>query len=234
MNKKKTHKIIALAGMVFLLVLVGIPVFWEKHWGSERIEEEESTALVKQTYTTRYSDIIPCNAPKFQFDFPTNWSITKEEVNDDTSLQQEIVELKNERDVTIRYVCGGRNSGAGRDVMTCEITKIADSNLSLEYVEGVDSSEQGSMVVVKIHNLIYGDVTGRYTETVNKYMYAVVPEAYLSIESYSDCDEWGINRFSFGYGGAQSFIAHSPDGKFTKEEEKEIIEILSSLEEVKN
>lgn len=37
---------------------------------------------------------------------------------------------------------------------------------------------------------------------------------------------------SFEYPGLYSFIVESPDGKFTEEEEKEIIEILSSFHEV--
>ena len=217
------------------MFVVELPALWEKHWESGYNWKEMLNSLVKKTYITRYSDINVVDAPEFQFDFPKNWTITKEFVNDGSNPYQvceEIVELTNERGVTIRYVYGGRSSGQGRDVMTCDIVKVEDSNLELSYVQATDYSEQNPMVVAKIHNLTYGDVTGQYVMEWDKYIYAVIPESYLDIKSYGDCDEWGINRFSFKYGGVQSFIAHSPDGKFTREEEKEIIEILSSFREL--
>ena len=214
---------------------VQLPALWKEHWESSGDWKELLKALIKSTYTTRFSDVHAITVPQFQFDFPKNWTITKEEVYDGRGVFYEVVELTNERGVIIRYACFNNNIynvGIGRDLMICELTKVGDSNLDLGYVQASDYSKQGKMVVAKVHDLTYGDITGQYMEEYDQYIYVVVPESYLEIDSYVGADEWRVKKFSFEYGGSQAFIAHSPDGKFTKKEEKEIIQILSSFREM--
>lgn len=215
------------------ILKVKLPAFWEEYWESSANWKDELNSI-KNVYITKGYEGQHPDEPIFQFEFPNNWSITKEEIGDYTDTVYEVVELTNSRGVVIRYAYFNYNTyfaGIGRDYMTCEIEKVSDSNVKLGWIQGTDYSEQGKMVVAKVHNLTYGDVTGQYIDEWDEYIFAVVPESYLNWEGYSSVDEWQINNFSFRYASRFSFVAHSPDGKFTLDEEKEIIEILSSLKE---
>lgn len=183
------------------------------------------------TYQTKFASVNHITAPSFEFVFPNDWEITKEEINKSEGIY-EVVELTNTRGVAIRYVQHSGTFSGARDMMTCEITKVADAALELEWVQGTDYSNTGNIVVAKIHDITYGDITGKYKDKYDKYFYAIIPESFLDTTVYNSADEWRINRFSIKYGDHLSFIAQSPDGKFTAQEEQEIIQILSSFKEV--
>ena len=198
---------------------------------SNRTPKLNKTYTTNFTGTTNFAGNVNFTSPIFQFDYSDNWKITKENTNKDDN-ELEIVELTNKRGVVIRYVQHkGLSFGSGRDAMTCKITKMADSEFKLGKVQDTDYSNTGKIVVAKIHDKKYGDITGKYSSKYNEYFYAIIPESYLNMSVYSGVDERRIEKFSIKYGQYLSFIAQSPNGKFTRNEEKQIVEILSSFRE---
>ena len=220
--------------------------FWEKHWKSSSewkkdiewtetgekgtIDEEGNVGV---TYTTRYGEVNAITCPKFQFDIPSGWSVTTEEVGDGTSPLEENVVIANDRNVTVSYwSCSGALGGASRMLEKSDVTKVADSQFVPSYPAGTntDFSNLGSFVVAKIKAKATMDMKldSDYTEVDGGTFYAVVPESYLGEHEYVK-QVGDIDEFSFDYPRPHAFIAEAPEGKFTEKEEKEVIEILKSF-----
>ena len=220
--------------------------FWEKHWKSSSewkkdmewtetgekgtIDEEGNVGV---TYTTRYGEVNMITCPKFQFDIPSGWSVTTEEVGDGTTPVEENVVIANDRNVTVSYwSCLGALGAATRMVEKSDITKVADSQFVPSYPAGTntDFSYLGPFVVAKVKAKATMDRKwdSDFTEIDGGSFYAVVPESYLGEREYVK-QVGDIDEFSFDYPRPHAFIAESPDGKFTEKEEKEVIEILKSF-----
>lgn len=220
--------------------------FWEKHWKSSSewkkdmewtetgekgtIDEEGNVGV---TYTTRYGEVNMITCPKFQFDIPSGWSVTTEEVGDGTTPVEENVVITNDRNVTVSYwSCLGALGAATRMLEKSDVTKVADSQFVPSYPAGTntDFSYLGPFVVAKVKAKATMDMQldSDYTEIDGGTFYAVVPESYLGEHEYVK-QVGDIDEFSFDYPRPHAFIAESPDGKFTEKEEKEVIEILKSF-----
>lgn len=197
----------------------------------ETEEIEPEPIQLNNTYTTKYGDVNAVTYPKFFFDYPENWKIFDEEVG----RTNEKVVLSNDRGTTITFshiggVAEGQLGGGSSTTMKrVEISKVGDSQFVPGYVQATDYSDLGKFMVAKLK------VTGQLDmpkdsdfQTVDGTVsYAVVPESWTGIRD-DVCGAY-IGEFAFWYSDYISMIADSPDGRFTSEEEKEILESLESF-----
>ena len=84
------------------------PVIQEASKEPEHSKKEEKIEL-NNTYKTRLSEVNKVDCPIFYFDYPDNWKITNEEINQD-SWEEKVV-LENDRGVTITYTDYTRGLG---------------------------------------------------------------------------------------------------------------------------
>lgn len=197
----------------------------------EKNPEEVKPIQLNNTYETKYGDVNAVTYPKFYFDYPNNWQISAEEV----STTNERVVLSNERGATVTFshiggVAEGQLGGGSAVTMRrVDISKASDSQFIPGYVQATDHSELGKFMVAKLK------VTGQlnmqtdsdFQNVDGAVAYAVIPESWVGTRD----DVRGVyaGEFAFYYSGYISFIAESPSEQFTSDEEREIIEILSSF-----
>lgn len=189
------------------------------------------------TYYTRYGEVNQTDSPVFSFDYPDNWSISKEEVNGNSTIfgeyAEEVVELTNERNVKITFIRFDSflfEAGAtGHYYVEYVAEKMTDAMSILP-------NDSTNFVVAKLTetgSTIYGtdlDLEAPESEWIS---YALMPE--------NDIDRYGGSlsamgalagyheMISFNYPEPYVFFAEAPNGQFTEEEEKEVIGILSSF-----
>lgn len=210
---------------------VETPVMQEEAKEPDSSKKEEKVEL-NNTYKTRLSEVDGVDCPIFDFDYPDNWKITNEEMHQDNCAEK--VVLENDRGVTITYTDYGRKlEDYGSFLQVLKVSKVTDSSFIPGYV-GTDGerSDLGECMVAKIKTIgeMWKGVDMEPEEVDGAVYYAVVPESYLGIQYASGMD--GFNMVcSFEYGSFYSFCAEAPDGKFTEEEEKEVVEILASFRE---
>lgn len=189
------------------------------------------------TYYTRYGEVNQTDSPVFSFDYPDNWSISKEEVNGNSTIfeeyAEEVVELTNGRNVKITFIRFDsflfEAGGSGHFYVEYEAEKMTDamsilSNNSTNFVVA-KLTEVGAMIAG-----VDSDLEAPDSEWIS---YALMPE--------NDIDRYGGSlssmgalagyheMISFNYPEPYVFFAEAPNGQFTEEEEKEVIAILSSF-----
>lgn len=197
----------------------------------EQSEEQNTVIELSNTYTTQFSIVKGITYPNFIFDYPNNWTVTKEEV----TQTGETVILSNSTGATITFshiggiAEGQLGSGSSIAMKRVEISKVRDSQFIPGYVQATDYSDLGGFMVAKLK------VTGQldmqtdtdFQNVDGAVSYAIVPESWTGIRD--DVHSAFTGEFAFWYSDYISFIAESPNGQFTSDEEKEIIEILSSF-----
>jgi len=208
-------------------------VFWETTMtiGQDGEEIIDSTTVTQplHTYATRFEEVNFVTYPTFYFDYPDGWTVTKEEV---TSTSEEVV-LTNDRGATVTYWnFGGMHdlTGPTRDINRVNVIRVADASFVPSKVQATDYSDLGTFMVAKL------TITGKY-DMFNGGEYVEIPDgrvryALLPASEEGEREESlmvGLPTFSFWYAGHISLIADAPDGKFTEQEEKEVIAILSSF-----
>lgn len=229
------------------LFKIKLPPFWSDHWESsadwkndlERTETGKQNDGLKEilkqgnTYVTRYSEQNAISCPVFQFDYPSGWDIQSEEMSDgiDNPIEEKVV-LVNDRGVTVTYWdCSRTLGGYSRSVVKAEISKVGDSEFVPGFPAGTntDYSSLGSFMVAKVH--LVGEMDSKldsdYNATDSEF-FAVVPASYEGEREFQGQAGF-VDEFSFEYPTPYAFIAEAPDGQFTPEEEKEVIEILKSF-----
>lgn len=192
---------------------------------------------LNHTYFTRFGKITDSPELTFAFDYPDGWEITEETV----SQTNETVELSNSRGATVKYslysgitddvINGGYTYGSQASMREVEITKAADSSFIPGNIQDTDYSDLGQFAVTEVRTLsVYDYAAGdmRPVES-NSVQYAVLPEKSYSDGSMSWLQGLDEAALAFYYGGGVSLIAHTPEGQFTEQEEKEAIAILSSF-----
>lgn len=219
---------------------VKLDPFWEKHWDSGKDWEKELEKLdnapkkteLNHTYATKFGEVNAITYPQFMFDYPDNWSITQEEV----IPMGETVTLSNERGIEIKFShIGGvaegdfERGGSATDMLRVEVSPAADSGFIPGYVQATDYSDLGKFIVAKLETTGHIDMIkgSDFTEVHGETAYAVLPES--KIGTNDDVRHPFHVEFAFWYSDYISFVAHSPDGQFTKQEEKEVLAILSSF-----
>lgn len=188
------------------------------------------------TYQTKFAKVNMVTAPEFCFQYPDNWTVTKEVVNGENSME-EVVKIANKRGVEITYVsiAVAELSIYSRFMDRVEISKVGKASFVPGYVSATDYSSLGKFAVAKLKvtgefvrdmDLDYKDVDGAVS-------YAVLPETMIGEEvNARPCEIYeGYTCIYFHYPSPIAFFATSPDGKFTPQEEKEVIAILSSFKE---
>ena len=208
------------------------PVIQEVTKEPEHSKKEEKIEL-NNTYKTRSSEVNKVDCPMFYFDYPDNWGITNEEMHQDYWVEK--VVLENDRGVTITYTDYTRGLGSdGRFMQQLKFSKVADSSLVPGYIgtDGETRSDLGECMVAKIKTVgeLSMETDTDFTKVDGAVYYAVVPKSYSGLKTavgmagfYTTC--------SFEYSSLYSFLAEAPDGKFTEEEEREVVEILASFRE---
>jgi len=191
-----------------------------------------SNIELSYTYATRFEEVNFVTYPTFYFDYPDGWTVTSEEVTPTT----EKVVLTNGRGATVTYWNFGTMrdlTGPTRDINCVNVTRVADASFVPSEVQATDYSDLGAFMVAKL--TVTGgydmDNGGEYVEMPDgRVRYALLPESEEGEQE--ECLMVGLPTFSFWYAGHISLIANAPDGKFTEQEEKEVIAILSSFRDI--
>lgn len=204
-------------------------VFWSETvvvGADGKILSSEVTIGNIAVYQTRFAEVNHTGGAAFEFTYPLTWSLQEETV----SSQGESVTLTNNRGASITFyqIPEGINiNGGGSGVLmySADISKIADSEFTPGYVQAVDYTDLGTMIVAQVQTTYYDRLTG--DETSGPVCYAVLPESKIG-------NMWDNRVYnaalSFDYSGHISFIAQPPTGgTFTEEEVTEVISILSSF-----
>lgn len=207
----------------------------------------ESEIVLDHTYTTQFREKYPETVssvsddtllcPPFSFDYPDGWTITHEGVSGGRGVPGEWIELSNDRGVTVSYGMEGgimhMNVTEPRGYQnTCEavITKVEDFNFALGEVQGIDLSDLEQFAIAKIE-ITDGKIAAGSSLSLEVFEsgdtgYAILPNYAVDNPAYlsqSSLEFW--DRYSF----RMAFVAKSPDGQFTEQEEREVIAILSSF-----
>ena len=145
-------------------------------------EENSDTQELKldHTYVTQFGTVNAVSYPCFLFDYPENWTITKEEV----SQTDETVVLTNERGSTITYTYiggvaeGQLGSGSATDMTRIELSAVADSQFIPGYVDARNYEDLGKFVVAetKITGTMDMLTDSDFVDTDGAVSFAVLPE----------------------------------------------------------
>lgn len=215
---------------------------------AETSDKEEEIKEEISTYQTRFGEVEGVTCPVFWFDYPSNWKITKEEVNGGApdKLFGEEVSLSNDRGVTITYMDFNYSRSMltemvnyGRIATNYMVEKVADADFTPMIPNGTDGSDSdysnlGKFMVAKIKATeeMQMDSDSDFIEIDGRVFYALLPESYVGEHVWVRGAEGYYNEFSFDYPAPYALFAESPDGQFTDEEETDIIAILVSFRDV--
>lgn len=229
----------------------------EKSTENDDKPDTEKAVQMNNTYYTRYKEVTGIDRPVFCFNYPDSWTITREDVrieySDDPFMPQymeyydEIVELTNDRGVRITYTQYNMDAelvasgSAFYYLVEYAVERVGESSLKLS-----DTLNLEELMVAKIkecsgvdpegnnyyddrvsYAVLLNDKEGSQTINLPGY-YGMCSFYYPKWDSFqvesADGSLYAINPYTF--------IAEAPDGEFTEEEEKEIVEILSSFRAV--
>lgn len=190
-------------------------------------EKGEKTVALNNEYITRYQEVNQVTYPPFVFNYPDNWSVTKEECNQ----QEELVTLENDGGASVTFLhYSGELQGGGSGVYMNkeEISKVASSQFVPGFVQATDHSSLGEFMVARIKTIgkLNMKTDREYIEVDGNVAYAVLPVSEEGIRE-------GVKRaisgeYTFWYSSTISFTASNSE-EFTPQEEKEVIAILSSF-----
>lgn len=198
------------------------------------INKENKDTKMDLTYSTKFGDVNAITYPSFTFDYSTKWELSQSVTSD----MEEVI-LTNPRGVQIIYTNyllpeDFKFSGNKLKMLRVNVTDEADSKFIPSYVQGTDHSNLGEFMVAKLK--VTGELNMQtdsdFKDIDGDVSYALLPKSRIGIVD-------GVTgsfdtEFSFWYSGHISFISSSPDGLYTEDEKKEIIEILSSFRCVEN
>lgn len=195
--------------------------------GVSNAENREKTVALNNEYTSRYQEVNQVTYPPFVFNYPDNWSVTKEECDQ----QEELVTLENDRGARVTFLhYAGELQGGGSGVFMNkeEISKVASSQFVPGFVQATDYSSFGEFMVARIKTIgtLNMQTDREYTEVDGNVAYAVLPVSEEGIRE-------GVRRtisgeYTFWYSDTISFTASTSE-ESTPQEEKEVIAILSSF-----
>lgn len=205
----------------------------------------EDTKLT-QNFVSTYGEEDGFSSDVYHIDYPNNWTLKYHDKNtckiDGGEMEtltpiNETFTLENKRGVKITFINGLQEGVLGyiqHEMWNIKIDKMVDTQFVPEYPvedgEPEDLSYLGRFVVGKVS--ITGAITdGGYSEETYDdpiVFYTIMPKDTLSKEDLRV--QAGIHdEFIFGYGTYLYLLADSPEGNFTKQEEKEVVKILSSF-----
>ena len=185
-----------------------------------------------RSYTMKFGKKNAVTYPNFTISYPSNWQISKQEVNS----KGETITLSNKRGVEIKYShIGGvpkgtlDRGGSAVSMSRVEVSKVAESKFVPGYVQGTNHSDLGKFVIakLKVTGTLNMKTDSDFKDIDGSASFAVIPESKLGTDD--SVRHPYESEFAFWYSDYISLIADAPDGKFTKEEEEEVISILSSF-----
>lgn len=209
---------------------VKIQALFEKLTDDQKFKKTESEAQSYTTHKTKFADLNHITAPCFEFIYPSDWKVTKDDVAvNEPSLIQEWIEIESGTGITIIYMSNTSELGAnGRNWISGEATEVAKSSFVPGYVQATDYSSLGEFVVAKIHETKYLRCDTGYESDIDNYCYAVIPKSELGEIGYAGVKD----GLSFNYGGRTHqylFMVEFDNTKCSKEDEDEIIRVLESF-----
>lgn len=196
------------------------------------VKNKEQPMVYSNCYTTKRAQEYDIDYPEFSFNYPNHWKIIEEELND----RYERCVIENQRGTSIEYYqsvtgFGSQYYGGYYILDYARVKKVSDINFKPGYVQATDYSSLGKFSVVKLEN--YGYEDGQTDKGIVKekgmVVYAVAPNSVLGEQCYKGLGYRAM--LSWKYPSHIYFIAEAPDGKFTKNEEKEVVNILSTFRE---
>lgn len=220
----------------------------DKQTSASNSQDDTNNEDVKltQNFVSTYGEEDGFSSDVYHVDYPNNWTLKYHDKNtckiDGGEMEtltpvNETFTLENKRGVKITFINGLQEGVLGygqHEMWNIKIDKMADTQFipgyPVEDGEPEDLSYLGRFVVGKVS--ITGTITdGGYSEETYDdpvVFYTIMPKDTLNKEDLRV--QVGIHdEFIFGYGTYLYLLADSPDGKFTKQEEKEVVKILSSF-----
>ena len=197
---------------------------------SEAVKNEENQGIAEESETPQVQS-ESVTGQVFQFEYPEGWNVQTENVDAGNVIEENVV-ISNPRGITVTYWdCQTNLGGNAKSMLKAEISKAADSSFVAGYPAGTDKdcSGLGTFVVAKVQ-LVGEMIPGLDSDymSIDKAFYAVVPESYIG-ERELQGQAGNVDEFSFEYPNPHAFIAESPDGTFTEEEEQQVIQILKKF-----
>lgn len=192
-------------------------------------ENNKENVLLDRAYITRFSDVNEITYPKFVFNYPSNWKVVNESVDE----FGESVTIRNEDGNEILYthmnVADNVNlSTSASTMLKVDVSEISDSKFNPSYVQANDYSDLGSFMVSKLHVVGQLDmqVDSDFEEIDGSISYALLPQSMSGIKD--DVRGPFNSEFYFNYGGRISMVC-TPETQLNEEEEYEVVEILKSF-----
>lgn len=194
----------------------------------EKTAESEEKIVLSNEYTTRYQEINMVTYPPFVFNYPDNWSVTKEECNQ----QQELVTIENGKGASVTFLHYSdklEGGGSGVSMARVNISKVAQSQFVPGFVQATDHSSLGEFMVAKLKTtgILNMQTDREYTDVDGNVSYAVLPVKEEGIRE--DVRKATSGEFTFPYSGTISFTASDSEKNFTTQEQNEVIAILKSF-----
>ncbi len=199
-------------------------VYYKDKNRKQKGQKQEKNSDLKHSYDTQEQ-----STPIFRISYPDGWTVEQNY----TAGDQENMTLSNDSGIHIDYISakygfGSQYYGAlggDTEMAAAHITKVAD----VAFKPSADSG-LGKMVIAKIKEYALEDgLTGERRKIDGVTYYAVVPKSYLGDTMFSASGYWAACAWE--YGRPTAIIAQSSDGNFTSDQEKEVIQILSSFTE---
>lgn len=202
-------------------------------------EEIESSAD-NVVYSRMGPELLVGDGP-YAFTYPEGWNVVENSLdNNEYEGNTERIVLENSRGVTITfYNPSYDNTSQYNGSMYMEyahVTQVGDTDFTCVSAETGEITETGHLVVAKIQ--VYKEEDGSdpngstVREVTSPVYYAVVSEHIIDTDiEYMGLGYWTCCEFAYPGRGVKFVIAESPDGVFSGQEEKEVIEILSSFRE---
>lgn len=212
--------------------------FWEKHWEffentDEEIEtetSEENKEPIPPPYVPS-ADVTTHTVGLFSFECSDEWAIDMY-----TEYSNFGFEISNANGSKILYIDWESEigwGGHGTLLERYEISKVADSKVIPHPNNKTDYSPGEKFIVAKIKNVAscQPEIDEDFVAVDGATYYAVVPESYVGtmISKYKPVFYYDISFTGRNENVCCTVVATAEDGTFTAEEEKEIIEILSSF-----
>lgn len=216
------------------ILKVTLPAFWEKEWETPGPTEDNSetgnTVISYTTYKTKFADANHLTAPSFEFVYPSDWKVTKDEVavNNPSHPIEEWVEIESDKVIITYMSTTSELGGNGRNWIEGDAIEVAESSFVPGYVQATDYSFLGEFVVAKIHETNYTQLDTNYQADLDNYRYAVIPKTELGTIGYAGVKD----GLSFNYGGRTHqylFMIDYDNEKCSQEDIAEIIQILQSF-----
>lgn len=172
---------------------------------------------LSKSYVTQFEDVAQVTFPKYQFDYPSNWSVSS-----NPTQTSETVTLRNANGKTIEYSfeASAHNKAMGPR-WKATITKMADAQFKSTWVQANPPEDLGQFIVAKVVNESSG---ATYYALLPDHLEDGNPTVGTHRTMYGPAENSALD---FNFSGTWHFMADV--GSFSQQEVNEIVAILASL-----